>query len=98
MDRSLTLVRAVPDARNVEFAVEPIPQVDVWVDTLHIERALSNLILNGCQAARQGSASPEVRISFAEEGECLSLRITDNGAGVPEATRPRRACLHLPCS
>ena len=87
VDRSLALVRAVPDARDVEFTVEPIPQVDVWVDTLHIERALSNLILNGCQSARQGSASPEVRISFAEEGEYLSLRIADNGAGVPEGIR-----------
>jgi signal transduction histidine kinase len=87
VDRSLALVRAVPDAGNVKFTVEPIPQVDVWVDTVHIERALSNLILNGCQAARQGSASPEVRISFAEEGEYFVLRVSDNGAGVPEGIR-----------
>lgn len=87
VDRSLALVRPVPDARNVEFTVEPIPQVEVWVDTLKIERALSNLILNACQAARQGASSPHVHVAFAVEGEILSVRIADNGAGVPERIR-----------
>ena len=87
VDRSLALVRAVPDARNVDFTVEPIPQVEVWVDTLKIERALSNLILNACQAARHGSSSPQVHISFTVEDENLSVRIADNGGGVPERIR-----------
>lgn len=87
MDRSLALVRAVPDARNVDFTVEPIPQVEVWVDTLKIERALSNLILNACQATRHGSSSPRVHISFRVDDESLSVRIADNGAGVPERIR-----------
>jgi signal transduction histidine kinase len=85
--RSLALVRAHPDARNVECAIEPIPHIDVWVDTLKIERALSNLILNGCQAARQGSEAPQVRLSCAEEAAWISVSITDNGPGVPEAIR-----------
>jgi signal transduction histidine kinase len=87
VDRSLALVRAVPDARSVEFTVEPIPQVEVWVDSLKIERALSNLILNACQAARQAASSPQVHLSFTVEGEILSVRIADNGAGVPEKIR-----------
>lgn len=87
VDGSLALLRAHPDARNVEFTVEPIPQMDVWVDILQIERALSNLILNGCQAARQSSPSPQVHVSFTAEGEWLTLRIADNGPGVPESIR-----------
>jgi signal transduction histidine kinase len=87
VDRSVALVRAVPDARSVEFTVEPLPQVEVWVDTLQIERALSNLILNACQAAHHGSSAPQVHISFAVEGENLSVRIADNGVGVPERIR-----------
>jgi signal transduction histidine kinase len=87
VDRSLALVRAVPDARNVEFRVEPIPPVDLWVDTLKIERALRNLILNACQAAREGSSAPQVHVSFSVEGESLSVRIVDNGGGVPERIR-----------
>jgi signal transduction histidine kinase len=87
VDRSLALVRAHPDARNVKFVVEPIPRTDVWVDTLKVERALSNLILNGCQAARQGAGVPQVRISSTVDTVWISLRVADNGPGVPEAVR-----------
>ncbi len=87
VDRSLALVRAHPDARNVEFVVEPMPQTDILVDTLKVERALSNLILNGCQAARQRAGKPQVRLSCTVDAVCISLRVTDNGPGVPEAVR-----------
>jgi signal transduction histidine kinase len=87
VDRSIALVHAHPHARDVKFTLESIPQMDVWVDTLQIERALSNLILNGCQAARQGSDSPQVHVSFTGENEWPSLRIVDNGPGVPEKIR-----------
>jgi signal transduction histidine kinase len=87
VDRSLALVRAHPDGRNVEIVADPMPHIDVWVDTLKIERALSNLILNGCQAARQGTGLPQVRVSCTDAAAQISLRITDNGPGVPEAIR-----------
>jgi signal transduction histidine kinase len=87
VDRSLALVRAHPDARDVEFVAEAMPHTDAWVDTLKIERALSNLILNACQAARQGGLSPQVRLSCTEDAAWISLRIIDNGPGVPEAIR-----------
>jgi signal transduction histidine kinase len=87
VDRSLALVRAHPDARNVEFVVEPMPQTEVWVDALKIERALSNLILNGCQAARQRDGKPQVRLSCKVDAVCISLSIADNGPGVPDAVR-----------
>lgn len=87
VDRSLALVRAHPDTRNVEFVTDPMPHTDVWVDTLKIERAVSNLILNGCQAARQGAAAPQVSLSCSEDASLISLHITDNGPGVPDAIR-----------
>lgn len=95
VSRSLALVRAHPDARSVKFIVEPMPNTEVWVDTLKVERALSNLILNGCQAARQGvqvaaqvpAVAPQVRLSCTVDAVWISLRVTDNGPGVPEAIR-----------
>lgn len=86
-DRSLALVRAHPDARKVELATEPMPHVDVWVDTIKIERALSNLILNGCQAARQGAGAPRVSLSCTEDAARIYLHVADNGPGVPEEIR-----------
>lgn len=87
VDRSLALVRTHPDARNVEIISEPMQHIDVWVDTLKIERALSNLILNGCQAARQGAEAPEVHLSCTEDAAWVFVRIGDNGPGVPESIR-----------
>jgi signal transduction histidine kinase len=87
VDRSLALVRAHPDARNVEFVVEPVPHSDAWLDTLKVERALSNLILNACQAARQSSGAPQVSLSCMEDAASIVLRVIDNGPGVPEAVR-----------
>jgi len=71
----------------VEFVTEPAPHIEICVDTLKIERALSNLILNGCQAARQGTGKPQVRLSLTEDAAWISLHIADNGPGVPEAIR-----------
>jgi signal transduction histidine kinase len=87
VERSIAMVRAHPDAQKVIFTVDPMPQVEVWMDTLKIERALYNLLLNGCQAARQGSAQPQIHISLTEESEWIRLCVADNGPGVPESVR-----------
>jgi signal transduction histidine kinase len=87
VERSVALVRAHPDAQNVAFAVEPMPPIEVWTDTLKIERALYNLLLNGCQAARQGAGPAQIRVSLSDEGGHCCVRVTDNGPGVPESVR-----------
>lgn len=87
VERSIGLVRNHPDAQQVDFTVDPMPQVELWMDSLKIERAIFNLLLNGCQAARQGSQNPQIRLSLSEEGERVCLRIADNGPGVPESIR-----------
>jgi signal transduction histidine kinase len=86
-DRSLATVRAHPDAHGVRLIVEPMPQTEVWMDALKIERALFNLLLNSCQAARQGNGLPEIGISLTESQEEWSFRIADNGPGVPDSVR-----------
>src|ERR1700741_1162833 len=40
VDRALQLVRAHPDAKDVSFAFDPMPQIEVWMDALKIERAI----------------------------------------------------------
>jgi signal transduction histidine kinase len=87
VDRSIAMVRSHPDAQNVRFEVEPMPQMEVWLDTLKIERALYNLLLNGCQAARQGTADPKIEVSLKEDSDQVALFIADNGPGVSESVR-----------
>ncbi len=86
-ERSIALVRAHPDAQNVVFTVDPMPQIEVWMDTLKIERAIYNLLLNACQAARDGEGIPRIHIALKEDSERINLLIVDNGPGVPESVR-----------
>jgi signal transduction histidine kinase len=71
----------------VAFVVDPMPQIEMWADTLKIERALYNLLLNGCQAARQGAGPAQIRVSLSDDRECYTVRVADNGPGVPESVR-----------
>jgi len=86
-ERAIAMVHAHPDAQNVHMVLDPMAQVEGWVDARKIERALYNLLLNGCQAARQGNTPPEIRIGLVENAEQVLFFITDNGPGVPEAIR-----------
>ena len=86
-ERSIALVRAHPDVQNVQIVHEAMPQMEGWLDARKIERALYNLLLNGCQAARLGSGPPEIRIELSETAEHILFLIIDNGPGVPESIR-----------
>ncbi len=86
-ERAIAVVRAHPDTQHVHFVIEPLAQVEGWLDARKIERALCNLLLNACQAARQGSGSPEIRLALIEDDERVTYSIIDNGPGVPAAIR-----------
>lgn len=86
-ERAIAMVHAHPDAQNVHMVLDPMAQIEGWVDARKIERALYNLLLNACQAARQGSGLPEIRIGLVETEEQVLFLITDNGPGVPESIR-----------
>lgn len=87
VDRALQMVRAHPDAKDVSFVVEAMPQVEVWMDALKIERAIYNLLLNGYQAAKLSAGPASVHILLEETEEWIRVYITDNGPGVPDSIR-----------
>lgn len=86
-ERAVAMVHAHPDAQNVHIVIDPMAQIEGWIDARKIERAIYNLLLNGCQAARQGSGVAEIRIALSETAEQVLFLITDNGPGVPEVIR-----------
>ena len=57
------------------------------VDAKQIERALFNLLLNACQAARSSGTSPSVVMRAEIAADALSVAVIDNGPGVPEGVR-----------
>ncbi len=62
----------------------PQPDLELEIDTYLVEQVLINLILNAMDAC-EGTAEGKVHISAArsESGKPV-IRVTDNGAGIPE--------------
>ena len=92
-DRAISLVKAHPDAQNVTVISDPLPSLEVWMDARKVERALYNLLLNGCQAASHGVIHPSVRISLSETRDWIKISIVDSGLGV---SAPIRSTLFQP--
>ena len=89
VDRAVSLLRAHPDAEGVRLTVhggEPATTLAV-VDGKQIERAIYNLLLNACQAARANVDGPRVSITLETRDEHALIRVTDNGPGVSESIR-----------
>jgi signal transduction histidine kinase len=58
----------------------------VRADGRHLEQVVENLLMNGI---RHVTAGGTVRVSAARNGEWWTLRVTDDGPGIPEADRER---------
>lgn len=92
-ERAIALVKTHPDAQNVTVTCDPLPSLEAWMDTRKIERAIYNLLLNGCQAARHGVSPPAVRMLLTETEDWIKLSIVDSGLGV---SAPIRSTLFQP--
>lgn len=86
-EHAVALVHAHPEAQKVQFCIDPMPSIEAWLDARKLERAIYNLVLNGCQAARHAKDSPQIAVSLTEEAEWIHFRIADNGPGVSQSVR-----------
>jgi signal transduction histidine kinase len=87
VNRAVSLVRTHPDAELVTVRVESKADVTAAIDTRQMERAIYNLLLNGCQSARQSSGRREVTVAVNGDETTASVTITDTGLGVAEGIR-----------
>jgi signal transduction histidine kinase len=85
--RAVSMVRPHPAARDVRIVVSGVSSTEVWIDAKKLGRAIYNLVLNACQAARHGRGSPLVTINLVEDESSFHIAVADNGPGVPEAIR-----------
>jgi signal transduction histidine kinase len=88
-DRVLTMLRAHPDAEGVKLTAnwgEPA-NTSAMADRKQVERAIYNLLLNACQAAKAGAREPAVAVTLESTDASVTVRVTDNGAGVSESIR-----------
>ncbi|AFL87500.1 signal transduction histidine kinase [Terriglobus roseus DSM 18391] len=86
--RAVALVRAHPDGETVNVHVEEYEgDATGEIDARQMERAIYNLLLNACQAAAEGDASPQVTVALSGELSSISVTVSDSGPGVPDAIR-----------
>lgn len=88
VERAVALIRSHPDAEGVTLITScgnPAETLAV-VDGKQIERAVFNLLLNACQAARLGSPA-SVHVALKTEAQRILVCVTDNGPGVPASIR-----------
>jgi signal transduction histidine kinase len=83
--RAVSMVRLHPDARDVNIKVEGPSSIEAWVDGKKLGRAVYNLVLNGCQAARRGEGPPAVTVTLDEDEDMIRIAVADSGLGVPES-------------
>ena len=89
LDRAVALVKAHPDAQGVTICTSPRGpnETEIVVDARQVERAVYNLLLNACQAARGGVGSHSVTAHIETEASMMKLHIVDDGAGVADTIR-----------
>lgn len=75
---------------GVRLQVEAEP-CEVEADEMLIRKALSNLVLNAIDAARNewGGGAAMVRLAVAQNGASAQVRVIDNGPGIPPENLPR---------
>lgn len=89
LERAVTLVRSHPDSEGVRLTTALCSPTEsgAVVDGKQIERAVYNLLLNACQAARENGSQAAVAISLEAEEQHMVIRIADNGLGVSDNIR-----------
>jgi len=78
---------ALPEGVVLDLQLPP-GECTLPADSLLLEHALHNLLLNATEwAARGGAARPTVRVSLVEAGPMAGIRVEDNGPGVDPEQR-----------
>jgi signal transduction histidine kinase len=89
VEHAIQALRAHPDAEGVQIVTGSTTDSNavVNVDGKQIERAIYNLVLNACQAARSTDTPPCVIIAISCGDAQFTIDVTDSGPGVPGSIR-----------
>ena len=88
-ERAIHRVSQHPEAIGVAIELNSDATGEASVDARKIERAIYNLLLNGCQAARQSLGPARVKVEIHDEPETVRVEVSDSGPGVSDSIRDR---------
>lgn len=89
VQRALAMIQPHPDARGVVIKTGGFAELVGRIDGKGLQRAVYNLLLNACQAARRSPSPAAISILLQQETDLngnavAAIRIRDNGEGVRE--------------
>src|SRR5207248_692039 len=85
VERVVQAIRSHPEYHGVSITVAQTGNSVGWFDPRKLERALFNLLLNACEAVRPETG--HIDIDLHEVAGGVELRVSDNGAGIPQCIR-----------
>jgi signal transduction histidine kinase len=89
VQHALAMMQPHPDARGVTIKASQLAELAGRIDGKELQRAVYNLLLNACQAARRSASPPAIGVMLQQEFDAngnavAAIRIRDNGEGVRE--------------
>lgn len=82
---SITLTKKLPELEHIQLAEAIAPDLFVMGDSSKLQRVLMNLIRNAAEAMNHLKvAGPVVSLSAQRSGNKISIRVKDNGPGIPD--------------
>lgn len=84
----LELATALDKTRRIEFRFEPVQDSIVEIDLALVQQVFLNIVKNAIHAL-EGVSSPEIGLVLDSTPAEAIVRISNNGAVIPEAVRPR---------
>lgn len=81
VDRAAQAIKAHPEFHDIRIVVRESGATSGWFDHKKLERAISNLLLNACEAVSQSDGWVEVEINQLPSR--VEILVSDNGRGVP---------------
>src|ERR1043165_2906549 len=85
VDRAVQAVRAHPEFQRVQISIIEDGHSEGWFDAKKLQRALFNLVLNGCESPLPDKGHVEGALRERTGG--VEIRVSDNGRGIPDEVR-----------
>jgi signal transduction histidine kinase len=85
VDRVVQSIRLRPEFHKVRIEVRQEGESTGWFDPRKLERAIYNLVVNGCESLEAGDGYVLIDMLAVSNG--VEIRVIDNGRGIPESIR-----------
>src|SRR5258708_35545327 len=82
INRAIEAVQMRPEFRNRTITLHADSELEGMFDPRKLERVFFNLVLNACEATPDGES--QVNVEGQRSKDSLEIRVSDQGAGVPE--------------